>query len=164
MSDPSEGAAGQETAADGAIAALRLAELQAELDRLEQAGAHVANPLQDAERLIATGCAGLELAGRSLRDRLLTAVSGLRAGLDDEDLRRGGQALATLGLTALAGKLRNSSPESMIEDLRGVAARHPALFVLGTAVAGYALVRVLQSGETAATDQDPAALPPEDLA
>ena len=81
----------------------------------------------------------LSESGERLSDTLRRAAE--RA--DPRAIQQGVSAARRYGVAATADMLRDRSLSDIAADVRGSAQRHPGLFMLGAAVAGVALARLL---------------------
>lgn len=94
-----------------------------------------------------------EAARAAVSDAGLRIAGGLRAAADHVPDGLPSRSLTAVagGLDSVAASLGGSNLSVMVSRTRDFARRNPATFVIGTAVVGYALVRLLKSSSTMAT-------------
>lgn len=93
-----------------------------------------------------------EAARAAVSDAGVRLADGFRAAADamPDDLPARSLAAVAGGLDTVANSLGGSNLSDMVSRTRDFARRNPATFVIGTAVVGYALVRLLKSSSTVA--------------
>ena len=93
-----------------------------------------------------------EAARAAVSDAGVRLADGFRAAADavPDDLPARSLAAVASGLDTVATSFGGSNLSDLVARTRDFARRNPATFVIGTAVIGYALVRLLKSGSAVA--------------
>ena len=93
-----------------------------------------------------------EAARAAVSDAGVRLADGFRAAADavPDDLPARSLAAVASGLDTVATSFGGSNLSDLVARTRDFARRNPATFVIGTAVVGYALVRLLKSGSPVA--------------
>ncbi|MDX5359611.1 MAG: hypothetical protein LPK12_17955 [Rhodobacterales bacterium] len=114
--------------------------LKKNLDDTREAALRTAGSAADVASDALSGARdALSESGERLSDTLRRAAE--RA--DPRAIQQGVSAAVSSGVAATADMLRDRSLSDIAADVRGSAQRHPGLFMLGAAVAGFALARLL---------------------
>ena len=98
------------------------------------------------------GDTSTEAARAAVSDAGVRLADGFRAAADavPDDLPARSLAAVASGLDTVATSFGGSNLSDLVARTRDFARRNPATFVIGTAVVGYALVRLLKSGSPVA--------------
>ncbi len=134
--------------------------VQAAATATKEAGAAIASDLKAraGETLGAARDAVADRAGHvadAVSDagtRLADKIKGVADQAEGEGFSARALHLVAGGLSDAAKGLSNQSLSTLLADTRAFARRNPAIFVLGAAVAGFALMRMIKAGDAEVAD------------